>query len=74
MRSKPFYFSAVRSRCFVEAGADIIAPSDMMDGRVGAIKDAIKEMGAGNRVRTTELNRFYVPMEEKYYLKQCVTV
>ena len=24
-----------------EAGADIIAPSDMMDGRVGAIRDAL---------------------------------
>ena len=26
-----------------EAGADIIAPSDMMDGRVGAIRDALDE-------------------------------
>jgi porphobilinogen synthase len=28
-----------------EAGADIIAPSDMMDGRVGAIRDALEEAG-----------------------------
>lgn len=28
-----------------EAGADIIAPSDMMDGRVGAIRDALDEAG-----------------------------
>ncbi|CAN5278649.1 porphobilinogen synthase [soil metagenome] len=28
-----------------EAGADIIAPSDMMDGRVGAIRDALEESG-----------------------------
>ena len=27
------------------AGADIIAPSDMMDGRVGAIRDALDEAG-----------------------------
>ena len=28
-----------------EAGADIIAPSDMMDGRVGAIRDALDDAG-----------------------------
>jgi porphobilinogen synthase len=27
------------------AGADVIAPSDMMDGRVGAIRDALDEQG-----------------------------
>ena len=27
------------------AGADIIAPSDMMDGRIGAIRDALEEEG-----------------------------
>lgn len=30
------------------AGADIIAPSDMMDGRVGAIRDALEEGGHTN--------------------------
>jgi porphobilinogen synthase len=29
----------------VEAGADCVAPSDMMDGRVGAIRDALDEAG-----------------------------
>jgi porphobilinogen synthase len=29
----------------VEAGADIVAPSDMMDGRVGAIRQALDEHG-----------------------------
>ena len=29
----------------VEAGCDIIAPSDMMDGRVGAIRDTLDEHG-----------------------------
>ncbi|HEY8189591.1 MAG TPA: porphobilinogen synthase [Micavibrio sp.] len=28
-----------------EAGADIIAPSDMMDGRIGAIRDALDDNG-----------------------------
>lgn len=28
-----------------EAGADIVAPSDMMDGRVGLIRDALEEAG-----------------------------
>lgn len=30
---------------YAEAGADIIAPSDMMDGRVGAIRKALDEQG-----------------------------
>jgi porphobilinogen synthase len=29
--------------CLAQAGADIVAPSDMMDGRVGAIRDALDE-------------------------------
>jgi len=29
----------------VEAGADMVAPSDMMDGRVGAIRSALDERG-----------------------------
>ena len=28
-----------------QAGADIVAPSDMMDGRIGAIRDALEEDG-----------------------------
>ena len=31
--------------CQAEAGADIVAPSDMMDGRVGAIRQALDEEG-----------------------------
>jgi len=30
-----------------EAGADLVAPSDMMDGRVGAIRDALDRAGFG---------------------------
>ena len=29
----------------VEAGADVVAPSDMMDGRVGAIREALDDHG-----------------------------
>jgi porphobilinogen synthase len=29
-----------------EAGVDIVAPSDMMDGRIGAIRDALESSGA----------------------------
>lgn len=31
-----------------EAGADIVAPSDMMDGRVGAIRNGLDEAGFGD--------------------------
>jgi porphobilinogen synthase len=31
----------------VEAGADVVAPSDMMDGRVGAIRAALDDAGFG---------------------------
>ncbi len=31
-----------------EAGADIVAPSDMMDGRIGAIRRALEEAGHAN--------------------------
>ena len=31
-----------------EAGADVVAPSDMMDGRIGAIRDALEHAGHAN--------------------------
>ncbi len=31
-----------------EAGADVVAPSDMMDGRIGAIRDALEDAGSVN--------------------------
>ncbi len=37
---------AKQALCHAEAGADIVAPSDMMDGRIGAIRDALE--GAGH--------------------------
>jgi porphobilinogen synthase len=35
---------------YADAGADVIAPSDMMDGRVGAIRAALDERGHTDRV------------------------
>ena len=31
--------------CHADAGADVVAPSDMMDGRIGAIRAALEEHG-----------------------------
>lgn len=39
---------AAMSVVHAEAGADIVSPSDMMDGRVGAIRDALDEAGFEN--------------------------
>ncbi len=33
------------SLTYAKAGADIVAPSDMMDGRIGAVRDALDENG-----------------------------
>ena len=38
------------SVAYAKAGADIIAPSDMMDGRIGMIKAKLTEAGFGSRV------------------------
>jgi porphobilinogen synthase len=34
--------------CHARAGAQVVAPSDMMDGRIGAIRDALEEEGLVN--------------------------
>lgn len=34
-----------QSLCLAESGVDVVAPSDMMDGRVGAIRIALEESG-----------------------------
>ena len=41
---------ARESVVYAEAGADVIAPSDMMDGRVGAIRTALDAAGYSDRV------------------------
>ncbi|MCB1512490.1 MAG: porphobilinogen synthase [Hyphomicrobiaceae bacterium] len=37
-----------QSLCQVESGCDVIAPSDMMDGRIGAIRAALESAGHKN--------------------------
>ena len=37
-----------QARSHAEAGADVVAPSDMMDGRIGAIRDALEADGHRN--------------------------
>jgi porphobilinogen synthase len=37
-----------QARVMADAGCDIIAPSDMMDGRIGAIRDALEVAGHRN--------------------------
>ena len=34
---------------YAKAGAHVVAPSDMMDGRIAAIKDALLNNGMGNK-------------------------
>ncbi len=34
-----------QSLCHAKAGADVVAPSDMMDGRIGAIREALEGKG-----------------------------
>jgi len=46
-----------------EAGADIIAPSDMMDGRIGAIRLAL-EMGGHHNVQIMSASAFYGPFRD----------
>jgi len=46
-----------------QAGADIIAPSDMMDGRVGAIREALEESGFVN----TKILAYSAKYASNYY-------
>lgn len=46
-----------------EAGADVIAPSDMMDGRIGAIREALEEAGFVN----TRIMAYSAKYASSYY-------
>jgi porphobilinogen synthase len=52
----------------VEAGADVVAPSDMMDGRVGAIRAALDDAGFGETAIVSYAAKyasaFYGPFRE----------
>jgi len=46
-----------------EAGADVVAPSDMMDGRIGAIRQALEEAGNVN----TQIMAYSAKYASSYY-------
>ena len=52
-----------------EAGVDIVAPSDMMDGRIGAIREALEAQGADPHThhglqRQVRVSAFYGPFRD----------
>ena len=60
-----------------EAGADIIAPSDMMDGRVGAIRKALDKGGYQDKVilsyAAKYASSFYGPFRDAVQSAGCLT-
>jgi porphobilinogen synthase len=56
------------ARVYAEAGADVVAPSDMMDGRVGAIRSALDSAGRTDVVIVSYAAKyasgFYGPFRE----------
>ena len=57
-----------QSLSHAEAGADVVAPSDMMDGRIGAIREALEVAGhSGTRILAYSAkyaSSFYGPFRE----------
>lgn len=49
--------------CHAQAGADVVAPSDMMDGRVGMIRQALEENGFSN----TKILSYAAKYASNYY-------
>ncbi|GAA3561208.1 porphobilinogen synthase [Marinobacter xestospongiae] len=49
--------------CHADAGADMVAPSDMMDGRIGAIRQALEENGHIN----TRIMAYSAKYASSYY-------
>lgn len=54
---------AVMARILAEAGVDWVAPSDMMDGRIGAIRDGLDDAGLVN----TSILSYAVKYASAYY-------
>ena len=59
---------------YAKAGCQVIAPSDMMDGRVGAIKKALVANDLGSSVTILSYSAkfasaFYGPFRYNYYLQ-----
>lgn len=49
--------------CHAEAGADFVCPSDMMDGRIGLIRESLE----ANRFINTGIMAYSAKYESKYY-------
>jgi porphobilinogen synthase len=68
LNDKTLEILALMSLLQAEAGADIIAPSDMMDGRVGAIRGALESKGFKNTLImsycTKYASSFYGPFRD----------
>lgn len=47
------------AKAYAEAGAHIVAPSDMMDGRIGAIKNILKKSGLDSRTSVMSYSAKY---------------
>ena len=67
---------ARQALCYAQAGADVVAPSDMMDGRIGAVRDALE---AGGFVNTRILayaakyaSAFYGPFRDAVGSAECL--
>ena len=58
----------LQSIVLAEAGADIIAPSDMMDGRIGVIRDALEKANYKNTILLSYAakynSKFYGPFRD----------
>lgn len=52
---------AAQAKAFAEAGADCVAPSDMMDGRIAAIREVIPEQTVLMSYAAKFHSRFYGP-------------
>ncbi len=56
------------AQAYADAGADVVAPSDMMDGRVGEIRERLDDHGHGNTVIVSYAAKycsaFYGPFRE----------
>ena len=55
------------SLCYAAAGADIIAPSDMMDGRVGAIRAALDDEKQGGKYLHTPIMSYAAKFAGAFY-------
>tara|TARA_Y100000590_G_C15709723_1_gene1009875 strand:+ start:1022 stop:2032 length:1011 start_codon:yes stop_codon:yes gene_type:complete len=63
---------------YAEAGCDILSPSDMMDGRVGCIRETLEENGMSNTVimsyAAKYASSFYGPFREAIKSQQMIGV